>query len=252
MNNGSGGRHAGALGVPGRGVAERGSPGRTGAMVDYRIREYRDKDYEAVREMFATGMSEYVPALCVHVLKQPWVILVLACTFCVLLTSSKSLLLPILAVTLLLAMGRQLLGYFWTMYIEHCLKEDLLDIRTTYMGSKGSCFWVAEADECVVGTVAARPSDDQKGELMLKRMSVRKDYRGLGIATALCQVVICFAQQQGCSAVVLNTLMVQDESRLMYEHVGFEKYRDDVLPTVYGRLANVTISKYRYSVPRRS
>ncbi|CAM4551544.1 unnamed protein product [Caretta caretta] len=252
MNNGSGRRHAGALGVPGSGVAERRRAGRAGAMVDYRIREYRDEDYEAVREMFATGMSEYVPALCVHVLKQPWVILVLACTFCVLLTSSKSLLLPILAVTLLLAMGRQLLGYFWTMYIEHCLKEDLLDIRTTYMGSKGSCFWVAEADECVVGTVAARPSDHQKGELMLKRMSVRKDYRGLGIAKALCQAVICFAQQRGCSAVVLNTLMVQDEARLMYERVGFEKYRDDVLPTVYGRLANVTISKYRYGVPQRS
>ncbi|CAM4665049.1 unnamed protein product [Lepidochelys kempii] len=105
MNNGSGRRHAGALGVPGSGVAERRRAGRAGAMVDYRIREYRDEDYEVVREMFATGMSEYVPALCVHVLKQPWVILVLACTFCVLLTSSKSLLLPILAVTLLLAMG---------------------------------------------------------------------------------------------------------------------------------------------------
>ncbi|XP_050800896.1 probable N-acetyltransferase camello isoform X1 [Gopherus flavomarginatus] len=223
-----------------------------GTMADYRIREYRDEDYEVVRELFATGMSEYVPALCVHVLKQPWVILVLACTFCILLTSSKSLLLPILAITLLLATGRQLLGYFWTMYIEHCLKEDLLDIKTTYMGSKGSCFWVAEADECVVGTVAARPSDDQEGELMLKRMSVRKDYRGLGVAKALCQAVICFAQQQGCRAVVLNTLMVQDEARLMYEHVGFAKYHDDVLPTVYGRLANVTISKYRYSVPRRS
>uniref|UniRef100_A0A8C3RXR6 N-acetyltransferase domain-containing protein n=1 Tax=Chelydra serpentina TaxID=8475 RepID=A0A8C3RXR6_CHESE len=181
-------------------------------MVDYRVREYRDEDYEAVRELFATGMSEYVPALCVHVLKQPW-----------------SLLLPILAVTLLLATGRQLLGYFWTMYIEHCLKGDLLDIRTTYMGSKGSCFWVAEADECVVGTVATRPSDEEEGELMLKRMSVRKDYRGLGVAKALCQAVIGFAQRQGCRAVVLNTLMVQDEARLMYERVGFQKYRDEVL-----------------------
>lgn len=219
------------------------------AMVDCRIREYRDEDYEAVREMFATGMNEYVPALCVHVLKQPWVILVLACTFCLLLTSSKSLLLPILAVTLLLAMGRQLLGYIWSMYIDHCLKEDLLDIRTTYMDSKGACFWVVEADECVVGTVAARPSDEQEEELMLKRMSVRKDYRGQGLAKALCQTVICFAQQQGCSAVVLNTLMVQDEARMMYESVGFQKYRDYVLPTVSGRLASVTISKYRYDIP---
>ncbi|XP_074848268.1 putative N-acetyltransferase camello [Carettochelys insculpta] len=220
-------------------------------MVDYRIREYRDEDYEAVREMFATGMSEYVPALCVHVLKQPWVILVLSCTFCLLLTSSKSLLLPVLAVTLLLATGQQLLGCAWATYIKRCLQGDLLDIRATYMSRAGSRFWVAEAEECVVGTVAARPSDDQEGELMLKRLSVRKDYRGLGIAKALCQVVLSFAQQQGCSSVVLNTLMVQDEARLIYERLGFEKYRAEVLPTVYGRLANVTVSKYRYGIPRR-
>uniref|UniRef100_A0A8C8VLD9 N-acetyltransferase domain-containing protein n=1 Tax=Pelusios castaneus TaxID=367368 RepID=A0A8C8VLD9_9SAUR len=218
-------------------------------MGDYRIREYRDEDYDAVRELFATGMSEYIPTLCVHVLKQPWVILVLACTFCLLLTSSKSLLLPILAITLLLAMARQLLGYAWAMYIERCLKEDLLDIRTTYMESKGSCFWVVEADECVVGTVAARPSDEREGELMLKRMSVRKDYRRQGLAKALCQTVIRFAQRQGCSAVVLNTLMVQDGARVMYESIGFQKYRDYMLPTVSGRLARVTISKYKLHGP---
>ncbi|XP_075772221.1 putative N-acetyltransferase camello isoform X3 [Pelodiscus sinensis] len=221
-------------------------------MGDYRIRAYRDEDYEAAREVFANGMSEHVPALCVHVLKQPWVLLVLACTFCLLLTSSKSLLLPILALTLLLATGRQLLGRAWAMYIEHCLQGDLLDIRATYLGSRGSCFWVAEADECVVGTVAARPAGAQQGELMLKRLAVRKDYRRQGVATALCQAVLGFARQQGCSAVVLNSLMVQDEARAMYERAGFEKYREDVLPTLYGRLANVTVSKYRYSLARRS
>uniref|UniRef100_A0A8D0HQ17 N-acetyltransferase domain-containing protein n=1 Tax=Sphenodon punctatus TaxID=8508 RepID=A0A8D0HQ17_SPHPU len=218
-------------------------------MVAYRIRRYRDEDYEAVREMFAMGMSEYVPTLCVHMLKQPWVILVLACTFCLLLTSSRSLLLPILAVTLLLATGRQVLGYVWSLYIEHCLREDLLDIRTTYLGSKGACFWVAEAEECVVGTVAARPSEEQPEELTLKRMSVRKDYRGLGIAKALCQTVIRFAQEHGCQAVVLNTLMVQHEARMMYESIGFCSYHQYVLPTVYGWLANFTVSKYRYDIP---
>uniref|UniRef100_A0A670ZGZ1 Uncharacterized protein n=1 Tax=Pseudonaja textilis TaxID=8673 RepID=A0A670ZGZ1_PSETE len=58
-------------------------------MVSYHIREYRPGDHETVRDLFATGMSEYVPTLCLHMLKQPW-----------------SLLLPILAITLLLAVGR--------------------------------------------------------------------------------------------------------------------------------------------------
>ncbi|XP_053114166.1 probable N-acetyltransferase camello [Hemicordylus capensis] len=218
-------------------------------MVTYHIREYRAEDYETVRDLFATGMSEYVPTLCVHMLKQPWLVLVLACTFCLLLTSSKSLLLPILAVTLLLATGRQLLGYIWSMYIDHCLKEDLLDIQATYQSNKGSGFWVAEVDDSVVATVGARPSEEHQEELMLKRMSVRKDYRGFGIAKALCRTVISFARERGYRSVVLNTLMVQHEARAMYEDVGFSMYHRYILPTIYGRLANCTVSKYRYDIP---
>ncbi|XP_008120662.1 N-acetyltransferase 8 isoform X2 [Anolis carolinensis] len=218
-------------------------------MATHHIREYHPEDYETVRDLFATGMSEYVPTLCVHMLKQPWVILILACTFCLLLTSSRSLLLPILAVTLLLAVGRQILGYIWSMYIDHCLQEDLLDIQATYATSKGACFWVAEADDRVVAIVGARPSEEHQGELMLKRMSVRKDYRGHGIAKALCRTVLSFARDRGYQSVVLNTLMVQHEARAMYEGVGFQVYRHYILPTIYGHLANCTISKYRYDIP---
>lgn len=218
-------------------------------MVPFRIREYRDEDYETVRDLFAAGMSEYVPTLCAHVLKQPWAILLLACTFCLLLTSSRSLLLPILAVTLLLAVGRQLLGYVWSRYIDRCLQDDLLDIRAAYMEGKGSCFWVAEADERVVATVGGRPSEERPEELVLKRMSVRKDYRGLGIAKALCKTVISFAREHGYQAVVLNTLMVQHEARALYSGVGFHVYHHYVLPTFYGNLANCVVSKHRYDIP---
>uniref|UniRef100_A0A8D2LX84 N-acetyltransferase domain-containing protein n=2 Tax=Varanus komodoensis TaxID=61221 RepID=A0A8D2LX84_VARKO len=146
-------------------------------------------------------------------------------------------------------MGRQLLGYIWSRYIDHCLQEDLLDIQGTYLAGKGSCFWVAEADECVVAIVGARPAEERRGELMLKRMSVRKDYRGLGIAKALCRTVIAFARECGYQSVVLNTLMVQHEARAMYEDVGFRVYHRYVLPTIYGRLARCTVSKYRYDIP---
>nr|XP_013799111.1 PREDICTED: probable N-acetyltransferase CML6 [Apteryx mantelli mantelli] len=122
-------------------------------MADYRIRAYRDEDYEAVREVFAAGMSEYVPSLCLHVLKQPWVVLLLACTFCLLLASSRSLLLPVLALTLLLAVGRQLLGSCWSAYIERCLADDLRDIRATYMQSARSRFWLRFAQARGYGAV---------------------------------------------------------------------------------------------------
>ncbi|XP_035426861.1 probable N-acetyltransferase camello [Cygnus atratus] len=232
----------------GGGQAAAAGGGRGRAMADYRIRPYRDEDYEAVREVFATGMNEYVPALCLHVLRQPWVLLVLGCVFCLLLASSRSLLLPVLALTLLLALGRQLLGCAWSTYIERCLGDDLRDIRAAYMESPGARFWVAEADERVVGTVGVRPAGGE--ELALKRMAVRKDYRGRGIAAALGRTALAFARQQrGCRAVVLNTMMLQHEARALYERLGFHRHRHYLLPTAYGRLANCTVTTYRYDLP---
>ncbi|KAM9329310.1 putative N-acetyltransferase camello [Gastrophryne carolinensis] len=217
-------------------------------MAEYKIRAYRDSDYQAVRELFSQGMSEYVPSVGIHILKQPWVLFVLTCGFLCLLFSSKSFLLPIMAVTLLLALGRQLLGYCWSMYIDHCLKEDLQDIRKTYMDGEGAHFWVADAEDRVVGIVAAKPSDDGAEEVVLKRMSVRMDYRGFGITKALSREVIAFARRRGYKAVILNTLMVQREAQRMYESVGFKKYLQYVMPTVYGQLINFTITKYRYDL----
>ncbi|KAM6429039.1 putative N-acetyltransferase camello [Rhynochetos jubatus] len=218
-------------------------------MAEYRIRPYREEDYDAVREVFAAGMSEYAPALCLHVLRQPWVLLALGCTFCLLLASARSLLLPVLALTLLLALARHLLGCAWSAYIARCLGDDLRDIGAAYGESAGAGFWVAEADEQVVGMAGVRPVEDgADGELTLKRMSVRKDYRGLGIATALGRTALTFARRRGCRAVVLNTLMVQHEARALYERLGFRRHRRYVLPTVYGRLANCTVTTYRYDL----
>ena len=218
-------------------------------MAGFRVRPYRDEDYEAAREVFATAMSEYAPALCLHVLRQPWVLLVLGCAFCLLLASARSLLLPVLALTLLLALGRQVLGCAWRAYIERCLGDDLSDIRRAYMDGPGARFWVAEADGRVVGTVGVRPAGEA-GLLALKRMAVRKDYRGRGIAAALGRAALDFARQQrGCRAVVLNTIMLEHEARALYERLGFRRQRRFVLPTAYGRLANCTVTAYRYDLP---
>ncbi|XP_053921709.1 probable N-acetyltransferase camello [Cuculus canorus] len=216
-------------------------------MVEFQIRPYREEDHDAVREIFATGMSEYAPSLCLHVLRQPWALLALGCTFCLLLASARSLLLPILAITLLLALARHLVGCAWSAYIDRCLADDLRDIGAAYAESDGAHFWVAEADERVVGTVGARPAEAD-GELMLKRMAVRKDYRGLGVGTALGRTVLAFARQHGCRAVMLNTLMVQHEARALYERLGFHQHHRYVLPTIYGHLANCTVTVYRYDL----
>uniref|UniRef100_H3AUT0 N-acetyltransferase 8 n=2 Tax=Latimeria chalumnae TaxID=7897 RepID=H3AUT0_LATCH len=218
-------------------------------MADYTIREYEDVDYEVVRDIFVAGMSEYVPSVCLHLLKQPWIQLTLVCLFCILLLSSKSFLLPVLAVTLLLAIGRQLLVYVWSTYIEQKLKEDLLDIRKTYMESKGSCFWVAECNGIVVATVAAMPSEKAEGELRLKRMSVRRAYRGGGIAKALTRVVMDFARQNGYTAVVLDTTVVQHEAQRLYERLGFRRDGAAAAPMLLSDVVNFVVYPYRYDIP---
>uniref|UniRef100_A0A8V5GAH4 Uncharacterized protein n=1 Tax=Melopsittacus undulatus TaxID=13146 RepID=A0A8V5GAH4_MELUD len=136
-----------------------------------------------------------------------------------------------------------MLGTLGRTYIQHCLNTDLRHITAAYGAGAGARFWVAEVDGCVVGTVGVRPV-----ALVLKRMSVRRGYRGQGIGTALARTALAFAAQRGCKAVVLNTLMVQHEARALYERLGFRRHRQYVLPTVYGYLANCTITMYRYEL----
>ncbi|KAG7334225.1 hypothetical protein KOW79_002632 [Hemibagrus wyckioides] len=179
-------------------------------MAEVQIRRYEGDDDEDVKEIFTLGMSEHVPSSCIHVLKQPSIQMLLACVFCALLASSKSILLPILAVTLLLAAGRQGISYMFSNYIQVSFSKDLNNIQKTYIKAPNSCFWVAECQGRVVGTVACLPAEHIEGCLELKRMSVKHSHRGRGIAKALCRTVADFAQARGFTDVVSDP----GESRL--------------------------------------
>lgn len=214
-------------------------------MANIQIRKFRDDDAEAVKEIFTMGMSEHVPSSFMHMLKQPLTQMVLMCTFCALMTSSKSFLLPILAVTLLLAGARQFVVYMFNKYIETSLKKDLDDIGESYLAQKDSCFWVAESDGRVVGTVACLPAENAPQCMELKRMSVTRSHRGMGIAKALCRTVSDFTRDRGFPAVVLYTSVVQTDAQKLYEHMGFEKIREFVVPEVPARIMNFTLFEYR-------
>ncbi|KAG9275150.1 probable N-acetyltransferase camello [Astyanax mexicanus] len=214
-------------------------------MAEVQIRRYEDDDDEDVKDIFTLGMSEHVPSSCLHVLKQPPTQMLLVCVFCALLASSKSLLLPILAVTLLLAAGRQGISYMFTQYIQTSLHRDLNHIRQTYLEKPNSCFWVAESQGRVVGTVACLPAEMNEGCLELKRMSVKHSHRGQGIAKALCRAVEDFARKQGFPAVVLYTSVVQTDAQKLYEHVGYKKIREFVVPELTAKITNFTLFEYR-------
>ncbi|XP_044231102.1 probable N-acetyltransferase camello [Thunnus albacares] len=214
-------------------------------MANIYIRKYREDDAEAVKEIFTLGMSEHVPSSFMHLLKQPLTQMVLMCMFCALMTSSKSFLLPILAVTLVLAGSRQFVVYMFNRYIETSLNKDLNNITDTYLKQKDSCFWVAESEGQVVGTVACLPNENAPECLELKRMSVRRSHRGMGIAKTLCQTVTEFTRDRGYAAVVLYTSVVQTDAQKLYEHMGYEKIREFVVPELVARIMNFTLFEYR-------
>ncbi|XP_072314119.1 N-acetyltransferase 8 [Eucyclogobius newberryi] len=211
----------------------------------FQLRKFRDEDSEAVQEIFTDGMSEHVPSSFMHILKQPPTQMVLMCVFCALMTSSKSFLLPILAVTLLLAAIRQLVVHMFKAYIDVSLKKDLHNISETYLKQKDSCFWVAEMDGRIVGTVACLPNENVPEALELKRMSVRRSHRGMGIAKALCRTVADFTRDRGFAAVVLYTSVVQKEAQHLYEHLGYEKTKEFAAPEFFAKIVNFTLFEYR-------
>lgn len=214
-------------------------------MANIQIRKYRDDDDGKVKSMFTMGMSEHVPLAFTHLLKQPVNQMVLMCTFCALMASSKSFLLPILATTFLLAGTRQFVVHMFNRYIDSVLRQDLCDITETYLKQKDSCFWVAESDGVVVGSVACLPAEAAAGCLELKRMSVRRSHRGMGIAKALCRTVADFGRERGYPAVVLHTSVVQTDAQKLYEHMGFKKIREFYPPQISAKITNFSLFEYR-------
>lgn len=214
-------------------------------MTHIQIRKFQDEDSEAVKELFTLGMSEHVPSSFMHILKQAPTQMLLMCVFCTLMASSKSFLLPILAVTLLLAAARQMVVYMFNKYIETSLKKDLNNISETYLKQKDSCFWVAESEGRVVGSVACLPAETAPGCLELKRMSVRRSHRGLGIAKNLCRTVADFTRERGYPAVILYTSVVQTDAQKLYEHMGYRKIREFVVPELIAKMMNFTLFEYR-------
>ncbi|XP_060924648.1 probable N-acetyltransferase camello [Limanda limanda] len=219
-------------------------------MANIQIRKYREDDSEAVKEIFTMGMSKHIPSSFMHVLKQPLMQMVLMIVFCALMTSSKSFLLPILALTLCLAGARQFVVYIFNQCIDSSLKKDLNSISETYLSQKDSGFWVAESDGQVVATVACLPAPEAPGCLELKRMSVCRSHRRMGIAKTLCQTITDFTRERGYAAVILRTSVVQTDAQKLYENLGFQKIREFAIPEFPAKILNINMLEYRLDLQK--
>ncbi|NXG50423.1 NAT8 acetyltransferase, partial [Psilopogon haemacephalus] len=220
-------------------------------MASYRIRQYREQDYEAVRSLFARGILEHAPAGFRTFLRSARAQLALLGLFVGVRAAAGSWLLGLGAVAVALVASWLQVRSFSTAYVQQALSTDLLDVSSSYLRAPDSCFWVAEAKGTVVGMVAAAPPEepaDRGAALELKRMSVSKDYRGQGISKALCAEVLRFARARGFGAVVLSTSMVQVAAQQLYEGQGFRRVGASS-PSLLAALLCFQVYRYRYDLP---
>ncbi|KAM6961246.1 putative N-acetyltransferase camello [Aplochiton taeniatus] len=214
-------------------------------MACFLIRKYQDEDYEVVRELYATGFGEHINAVCVQALKQIWVQSTMAFLLWAVIVLTGSCTIAALGTVLILVAGREVVKYLFNQGIQLGLREDLLDIKTSYMQQGHvSCFWVAESQGYIVGTVAILPCVSQAGAWELKRISVRRDFRGMGIAKALCGTALQFVASHGVQDVVLFTSMLQTDAHKLYHSIGFYRIEEFLWPSLPAKLIKFIVFKY--------
>ncbi|XP_045405827.1 putative N-acetyltransferase 8B [Lemur catta] len=195
-------------------------------MAPYLIRKYQESDRKWVVGLLSRGMTEHIPTTFRHMLKLPRTVLLLSGGPLALLLLSGSWLLALTFSLALLPVLWFLAGRPWREYVDTALRTDMADITKSYLSEPGSCFWVAESEKRVVGTVGALPVDDptlQEKRLQLFHLIVSPEHRGQGIAKALIRTVLQFARDQGYGEVVLDTSILQPSALGLYQGVGFQK-----------------------------
>ena len=79
--------------------------------------------------------------------------------------------------------------------------------------------WVVYNDSRPVGCIAYRKKADGVGEV--KRMFIRSEYRGRGIAKELLKTVERYAKEQGCYTLFLDTRITLEPAVSIYRSFGF-------------------------------
>lgn len=79
--------------------------------------------------------------------------------------------------------------------------------------------WVAFFNNLPIGCIAYRKKADGIGEV--KRLFLRDKYRGNGISKDLLKTVECFAKEQGCHTLFLDTRITLEPAVAIYHAFGF-------------------------------
>jgi putative acetyltransferase len=111
---------------------------------------------------------------------------------------------------------------------------ELAALPGVYAPPRGSLL-LALVDDAVAGCCALRPRDDTDypNACEMKRLYVRKPFRGFGLGRLLAESALDAARRAGYGCVLLDTLDDMEAARALYEELGFE----DIPPYYHSPLA---------------
>lgn len=114
-------------------------------------------------------------------------------------------------------------------------QPDLRDIQQHYL-SAGGHFWVAEAEDAVVGTLGLL--NIGHGDLALRKMFVAPAYRGRahGVGAALLAAAVAWACEHQFQRILLGTTEQFRAAHRFYEKHGFTVIPVDALPGHFPRM----------------
>ena len=111
--------------------------------------------------------------------------------------------------------------------VDLCFQDfetELAQLPGEYAAPRGHLL-LAEVDGAIAGCCALRPMDtaDYPNAVEMKRLYVRKAFRGFGLGRQLAEAALDAARQAGYASVLLDTLDEMESARDLYADLGFEE-----------------------------
>ena len=102
-------------------------------------------------------------------------------------------------------------------------ESELAELPGEYAAPRGQIL-LARVDGSIAGCCALRPLDDSDypNAAEMKRLFVRKAFRGFGLGRQLAEAMLDVARQSGYDHVLLDTLDDMEAARALYVDLGFE------------------------------
>lgn len=104
------------------------------------------------------------------------------------------------------------------------IEHELASLPGDYAPPHGALL-LAQVEGRYAGCCALRPLEatDYPNAAEMKRLYVRKDFRGMGLGRELVEAVLDAAREAGYSCVLLDTLDDMEAARSLYEELGFRE-----------------------------